>query len=309
MDRDHYKFRSKARIVAFLDLILSSMSLCICLIFFIALVRVTTMDQGMNTRRSGGQQSSSNNILEMDLHSGGSDSMMSLQKEGSGNIDGDANGSGGDDGGNSLSSQFGSRSSMFSPSDPAFLKLMWMFFALITIMTAVQILAAIRLLNATQLGKEPIGAMRLCRFWRFVCIFFTGLLVFNFLSAFRQRSSGKYIIYKYYKLLATVHNEEFFLDNFLEVSFLMTSILIRIGALYIVQQFVNELDVTIVTTLPIRRIHHPTSSHMPPSFPGGDSFAYAYGPQFAGGLSAQAQAPPPKYEDVVKEPYKPSGEA
>lgn len=71
----------------------------------------------------------------------------------------------------------------------------------------------------------------------------------------------------------------------------------------------NELDVTIVTTLPIRRIHHPTSSHMPPSFPGGDSFAYAYGPQFAGGLSAQAQAPPPKYEDVVKEPYKPSGEA
>lgn len=144
MDRDHYKFRSKARIVAFLDLvrplityynerhefnglflsfqILSSMSLCICLIFFIALVRVTTMDQGMNTRRSGGQQSSSNNILEMDLHSGGSDSMMSLQKEGSGNIDGDANGSGGDDGGNSLSSQFGSRSSMFSPSDPAFRK-------------------------------------------------------------------------------------------------------------------------------------------------------------------------------------------
>jgi len=113
---------------------------------------------------------------------------------------------------------------------------------------------------------------------------FSGLLIFNFLSSFRQRG-----------------------ENFFEVSFLLTSILVRIVALYIVQQFVNELDVAIVSTLPIRRHHHPTSSHLPPSMGGGDNLAYAYGPQYAMAVPPQPQpthAPPPKYEDVVKEPYK-----
>jgi hypothetical protein len=111
-------------------------------------------------------------------------------------------------------------------------------------------------------------------------LFLLGLLLFNFLSAFRQRG-----------------------ENFFEVTFLLSSIIIRIFAIYIVQQFMNELDDAIVNTLPIHRIHHPISANLINNTFGGENMAYGFGQGQQGTASSAAMAPPPKYEDVVKQPY------
>jgi Cu/Ag efflux pump CusA len=99
-------------------------------------------------------------------------------------------------------------------------------------------------------------------------------MIFNFLSSFRQRG-----------------------DNFFETTFILTNILIRIVALYIVQQFVNELVSKLTGSLPI---HH--QPHIPADMTG-VNMAYPYAPTYPMPMPSQSHGAPPKYEDVVKEPF------
>lgn len=132
----------------------------------------------------------------------------------------------------------------------------------------IQITAAVKLLNATQIvslrifrnaifwknkckyvqfaafiehfllvvfskGKDARSAYGLCRYWRSVCVMFTGLLLCDIVLSLR----GK---------------------NFFAMSFIMCNMMIRTAELYIVQHFMNELDASL-RSLPI---HHPHPNHL-----------------------------------------------
>ncbi|CAL8122721.1 unnamed protein product [Orchesella dallaii] len=214
---DYYRYRSKARLVAIVDLILSSMSLCICLILLLGAVLVST----------------SNN---------------SPQSE--------------DDSGNRTPGQDEAAKRML-------VTFVWVLVVFCSVTTVIQILAAIKLLNASQLGKDPVGALKLCTFWRHVCVVFTCLLVF---SVFMPR-----------------------MDSSTSV-FTVIQIGVRISAIYVVTKFMRELEAAVNTgVLPI---------HCPPgTTPIIAGVAYAYVPpmQCQASANPDLNAAPPSYQEVVKE--------
>lgn len=167
--------------------------------------------------------------------------------------------------------------------------------ALSSIATIVQILAAIKLLNATQLvnkrklfylfiplhivtsfclinfqGKDPVGALKLCLFWRNVCVIFTVILIVS--VCFSRPWSENNVI------------------------FTLVQILLRLVAIYIVSRFIKELDAAITTgVLPI---------HCQPPIIAGVAYAYIppNQPQQQAPLNPDLNMAPPSYQEVMKEP-------
>ncbi|ODM99357.1 hypothetical protein Ocin01_07327 [Orchesella cincta] len=153
----------------------------------------------------------------------------------------------------------------------------WFLTAAFLMAAIVQITAAVKLLNATQIGKDARSALGLCRYWRSVCVMFSALLLCDIILSLRGR-------------------------NFFGISFLVCNLLIRNTQLYIVQHYMNELDVSI-RTLPV--VHHPNHLISVPvhfHIPVDTENKMCHDAQFNLAAEPKPVDLPPSYDDVTKDP-------
>lgn len=181
----------------------------------------------------------------------------------------------------------------------------------------IQITAAVKLLNATQIvrnflsknmlhsqklflitnaekiiskltqGKDARSAYGLCRYWRSVCVMFTGLLLCDIVLSLR----GK---------------------NFFAISFIVCNMLIRTTQLFIVQHFMNELDASLRTLPSVHHPNHlisvPVHFHIPVGTENDPTCRYMHynlgGMPPSTGHAKPCDLPPPTYDEVTKDPEK-----
>jgi len=175
------KHRRNARVVGYVDLVLTVMMLWIPIVMFIAAVALTAMATNPNL-----QQDVVKEMNEQQQNSGGE----------------------------------------VQDATTAAIIIVWILFAIMVLFIGIQITAAVKLINATQIGKQPGEAARLARCWRLVTWIFT---VCSILSAiFQPLTTLTLITY-------------------------IVEIVLRFVALYIVQQFIAEADTVVLHTLPTTR--------------------------------------------------------
>jgi len=103
----------------------------------------------------------------------------------------------------------------------------WILFAVALLFAILQLWAAIKLLNATQIGKEPLEAAKMARVWRGVCIVFTVFVAFGIVGSM-QRGDNTGAAIK------------------------IVQVLLRCIAIYIVHLFIVSAEHVAATSLPSR---------------------------------------------------------
>jgi len=165
--------------------------------------------------------------------------------------------------------------------------IMWIAFVILVLIIGIQIAAAVKLINATQIGKQPAEAARLARYWRTVTWVFT--VVSIVLAIFQAIMPLIFIGY-------------------------VIEIALRFVALYIVQQFITEADMAALNTLPTRSVRSGGSSSNVAvigsvsantypsggiSIPLGHKETVPYGPLVEIDSPGNKYAPP-RYDDITK---------
>jgi hypothetical protein len=175
---EHNSTRKNARIVAILDLILTSLSLWGPIVLFIAATVAT---------QKAGECGSGTCSFETDE---------------------------------------GTREVIDSADWSTLSVILWVAFVVSLLMVVLELWAAIKLLNATQIGKDPLEAAKMARFWRVVCIVFTVFVAFGII---RQIKTGGLLV-----LISIVQ------------------LILRCIAIYIVRQFIVSSEQVAATSLPSR---------------------------------------------------------
>jgi len=142
---DQLQFRSKAKLVAVIDLILTSLFLWVAFALFLGTLAITMIATGQLTvpeDEFGGKTTSS------------------------GTFD--------DDGLNKLRNMDRTTLTTIAVA-------MWIFFAIFVATVVLQMVAAIKLINATQIGADPVEAIKKATFWRNVTIIFTVMAIVRLL--------------------------------------------------------------------------------------------------------------------------------
>jgi len=245
--------RKRAKVVATIDLILSSMSMCFWMLAMIGLHFLR-----ISVQKNQGRANATNTKILMN--------QPDFQ-----------------DPPDAQDMELSGRAKLLTSE--SFYSCAWFLAAAFLMAAIIQITAAVKLLNATQIGKDARSAYALCRYWRSVCVMFTGLLLCDIVLSLR----GK---------------------NFFAMSFVVCNMLIRTTQLYIVQHYMNELDSSLRTLPTVHHPNHlisvPVHFHIPVGSENeATSCRYVHYKLSAAHQEPKPQdLPPPTYEEVTKEPEK-----
>jgi len=233
---DTLRFRSKAKIVAIVDLILTALYSWVIFLLFLVALGITVV------AIAGPPENKPNNALTTSHSTNSEDNFFTI-KNGTDN------------------------SSPFSDSSPALLWfiaiLCWCFFLLLLGIFILELVAGVKLLRSTNEALHPLDAIEKARFWKILAIIITVFTVVNIV----------------------IGNGLFFS---------IVAVVLRLIGVWIVHNFIKELEVLAVTG------NNPIPIH------GGHVvYTMSTGPQNQGPMLyptlQPVNDPPPSYPEVVKQ--------